>query len=1697
MSREKRELMSPQDQQEVLKILAGSFEQKLGSLFHKKESFKKLADFSEGMRPYVNRYRRIFVDATKSSYGDDGMFELFDEDPNIIPCPKTKDERIWRPWLVNDRKNWDLDFDLFVSLEFALTEMEKDYHAKLETISSPLKERFLAFKSTLAVLTKSSIHQLISGLNQFPSDHPKRHIYIHFWADCFLNRFQKRLTVAYTLNCALGRGHDGILMQYPWSNSILGYQAYWSLIQELFLEQYPWNKLMRETYELFWAMNAMPECIISWLRAYFKPMIQTNIASKSLENAADDFVTFFKKYLEIKEKFTNGKISSPPTFPISFQIDSDYLKRMIMVLEKSKKPEYQIEHLDDLPSMELIQYAHQQNFYGVITNDLFVHNKLPVWVKTNSAATAAQQTVLLQTIQKNLDLRIFVAEILCWISLFKPEHFLAAKSFFNESDERTIANIVPVCLLSVRTQPMQLLPVWNTLACELRDEYGIEIVEQILSLQADLPDFIKISELLLDLVDYFNLQLLQRRKTASAAQISFRSPADVFSKHKTAADVIVCLKALQIQYWEQRFPEKSVEQLRHDFLTITETVRSPLSTDECELLLAQCEKIDVIGKEYFGVSTVTLGQRAKALGRSIPWMSDSDKIHLFAIIREVIRQEFKILPRKTQLLAVLGMIHYPEQMKGRIAQMKTGEGKSTVITLLATFLGCQGRFVDIITSNYSLAIRDKEKYAEFYALFGITCSHICNRNQTAEDFNGQIIYATNTDVEFSLLWNELRYFDIRYTVMDGKKVPRPFDAVLIDEVDVMFIENARNSAQIADHSTMNVSWVYQPILVLKESMGDARFLALDPQDLRRMLAIHQNGHYAVQTHDFTEQQLKDWQNNAVEAQRKIEGADYIVQSGSRRDPADTSQRHIVIMDKNTGHLSNGTQWPGGLHQFIEIKHGISPSDECNTIAAISHPVFFNKYDEIYGLTGTIGELIERDEIKAIYHVDIFDVPTHTPVLREKRPGVVVQTTEEQIPKIIASIQFHRANDRPVLILFETINQTEKFSAALKAANIPHLVLNEKQKEKEDFVIARAREAGAVTVATNMAGRGTDIVLSARAKAAGGLHVIFAFYPQNLRIEEQGFGRAGRQGQPGSGEMILSLQDKMIQQLLRGRPPEEILLKLLSGNFITFLSELRTKSILEASRDRQSSSEKEAVLFLALNRFFEILKGVVKQLASVDTKHLMGITNGTQALSAQNHFLILPDHPVFIAASIKMQETGLNISASTIDYLRNAYLTLMRNRWARWYMQVSHHECRQLPIAQYKSNLQEKFDELYDDGFSDVFEKPPESFYGWVTQLKQVVSSTRRVQNQSAFFAAALPARTEQIISLANTTLTIEEKKQTIESIFQAIDLKLSRLILVGGDFTGSIDKDFPADMRDQMKQYREQWAKDFFNNWGRDWKKALLVLDDDTQMTKQSAATAGDRFPLTMEDIDYVRGHWKWLITCCRQFEFLFDQWRKNFDYNFSLLKNPEVKLSHDDVGRELWPGTITGFRKEIFDSFRGAFSFLTKTSAEQCVAGLHQLDMFERYERLMHWMDAISCRYKKDNLIIPIFGGGWGFDKYTTSAVLIDDSVFWSVANTLFLSRYSWDRFKDFSQYDLFHKINIFSETMVLWLKSYFNSQAMQNASKEKLSHAVLLFSDFIKAVKKRSDQSGFQLEAPASQVDDQDLQEIIKVGSAIGAYR
>lgn len=594
------------------------------------------------------------------------------------------------------------------------------------------------------------------------------------------------------------------------------------------------------------------------------------------------------------------------------------------------------------------------------------------------------------------------------------------------------------------------------------------------------------------------------------------------------------------QIEREKYPEKPLEQVYKDFSTaVPPHISYPLAKaqlDRCFEQYKQLQKIELTIKQVGLKEWQTIIQEINKRCETKP-IQNEDLLKLLAIGRQAICSKFKIYPYNTQIITILGLLSYGSSFKGRIAQVKTGEGKSTISTLLAFVEACQGKTVDIVSPSRYLAKRDAEKYASFFQDFNISTSHICLDDPTIENFKGQIIYGTNYDFEFAYMRDMQNDSPKRVIKRNNTLVSRPFQVVIVDEVDSLFIDSALNSARIAIPSQSTTAWVYHPILeFVKNNLALILLDLFEIKQLRDHLNKVENGFHKKEMEEIDDEQLKIWFGSALQALISLkEGIDYVIKDQESESILESKvQKEIVIVDwKNTGRLNEKSRWNGGLHEFIEAKHGLQIREESFTSASISHPVYFSLYDRILGLTGTLGTDIERKELQVVYSVDTFDVPPHKPNLRQIHDPIICENEKAQFEKALETVKTMHELKRPSLLLFDTIQKTESFSEFMSKKGLTYQINNEMQNEIEDFIIARAGQPKMITIATNTAGRGTDILLDPISLQNGGLHVVFMFFPENDRVELQGFGRSGRQGQPGTGHFILSSK-KTIEQLYSER-----------------------------------------------------------------------------------------------------------------------------------------------------------------------------------------------------------------------------------------------------------------------------------------------------------------------------------------------------------------------------------------------------------------------------------------------------------------------------------------------------------------------------------------------------------------------------------
>lgn len=491
----------------------------------------------------------------------------------------------------------------------------------------------------------------------------------------------------------------------------------------------------------------------------------------------------------------------------------------------------------------------------------------------------------------------------------------------------------------------------------------------------------------------------------------------------------------------------------------------------------------------------------------------------------------------------LGMEHYPVQLiggvilhQGRIAEMKTGEGKTLVSTLPAYLNALEGKGVHIVTVNDYLAHRDAEWMGKVHEFLGLTVGVVLNtmdNDERREAYNCDITYVTNNELGFDYLRDNM-------VIYKEQLVQRDLNFAIIDEVDSVLIDEARTPLIISGQSGKSTS-LYEACDILVRQMVRGE----DMPEFSKMDAImgvehEETGDFIVNEKDkvvnltadgvkkvenfFRIENLADAENleiqhNVILALRAhnlmFRDQDYVVQDDK-----------VLIVDEFTGRIMPGRRYSDGLHQAIEAKEHVKVKRESKTLANITFQNFFNKYKKKSGMTGTA--LTEEKEFRDIYGMDVIEIPTNKPVLREDLQDAVYKTKKEKFHAVVDEIEMAHEKGQPVLVGTITIETSELLSGMLKRRGIQHKVLNAKFHEIEAEIVAEAGQHGAVTIATNMAGRGTDIKLDDDAKAAGGLKIIGTERHESRRIDNQLRGRSGRQGDPGESQFFISLEDDLMR-----------------------------------------------------------------------------------------------------------------------------------------------------------------------------------------------------------------------------------------------------------------------------------------------------------------------------------------------------------------------------------------------------------------------------------------------------------------------------------------------------------------------------------------------------------------------------------------
>ncbi|KJS32187.1 MAG: preprotein translocase subunit SecA [Desulfatitalea sp. BRH_c12] len=482
----------------------------------------------------------------------------------------------------------------------------------------------------------------------------------------------------------------------------------------------------------------------------------------------------------------------------------------------------------------------------------------------------------------------------------------------------------------------------------------------------------------------------------------------------------------------------------------------------------------------------------------------------FATVREASVRSVQMRHFDVQLIGGI-FLH-----RGRISEMKTGEGKTLVATLPAYLNALTGRGVHIITVNDYLARRDTEWMGKIYSFLGMSVGsilHGLNDTERRAAYNADITYGTNNEFGFDYLRDNMK-FDLDTIVQ------RDLHYAIVDEVDSILVDEARTPLIISGPAEKSTHLYYQVNSIIPHLKNDQHYAK---DEKARSVALTEEGVVQAEKllqvenlYDPRNIEILHHVNQALKAHTLFQlDVDYIVKDGQ-----------VIIVDEFTGRLMPGRRYSDGLHQALEAKESVKIENENQTLATITFQNYFRMYDKLSGMTGTADT--EAAEFKKIYNLDVNVIPTHQPMIRKDFPDVIYKTRREKYEAALDEIEALNEKGQPVLVGTISIDVSEQISKKLQKRGIKHTVLNAKNHEAEAEIIAMAGQKGGVTISTNMAGRGTDIKLGEGVTELGGLHILGTERHESRRIDNQLRGRSGRQGDPGSSRFYLSLEDDLLR-----------------------------------------------------------------------------------------------------------------------------------------------------------------------------------------------------------------------------------------------------------------------------------------------------------------------------------------------------------------------------------------------------------------------------------------------------------------------------------------------------------------------------------------------------------------------------------------
>ena len=533
---------------------------------------------------------------------------------------------------------------------------------------------------------------------------------------------------------------------------------------------------------------------------------------------------------------------------------------------------------------------------------------------------------------------------------------------------------------------------------------------------------------------------------------------------------------------------------------------------EIKRLMRTVEQINALEPQFEALNTDSLAAKTGEFKERLAKGQKLDDIlpEAYALVREGAKRAINQRHFDTQILTGI-VLH-----QGRISEMKTGEGKTLALTMPAYLNGLTGKGVHVVTVNDYLASFHSEWMGKVYNMLGLSVgliAHGIDPAQRREAYNADITYGTNNEFGFDYLRDNM-------VLYKEHLVQRPLHYAIVDEVDSILIDEARTPLIISGAVDQDTSRYYRYAKLVPRLRNEEDY-TLDEK--AKNVTLTEEGvakvEQALNVENLFEHENMEISHHVNQALRSHvlmkRDRDYVVKDGQ-----------VIIVDEFTGRLMHGRRYSNGLHQAIEAKEGVKIERESQTLASITIQNYFRMYTKLSGLTGTAKT--EEEEFRKIYGMDVVVVPTHRPMIRKDMPDMVYRSEMGKFKAVVEEIVQRHSTGQPVLVGTISIEKSELISTMLKKRGVPHNVLNAKHHEREAEIVADGGQRGSVTIATNMAGRGTDIMLGEGVADLGGLHILGTERHESRRIDNQLRGRSGRQGDPGSSQFYISLEDDLMR-----------------------------------------------------------------------------------------------------------------------------------------------------------------------------------------------------------------------------------------------------------------------------------------------------------------------------------------------------------------------------------------------------------------------------------------------------------------------------------------------------------------------------------------------------------------------------------------